>query len=662
VILVDDTAGLLDPIRLELTPEAETVLSASRLAVVLNPTVTDSWGWRERTLDEAGFMVVPCDAAGIVEVARIISDSQRADVASLNPLTYAAERGSERQSTGGYPALLRAGIDRFLSQVQPVPSVVTELLEQLARYLGRAGFTWFGALAAYPSVQPDLTRELGARLTRALGQPIFSAQTYMAIARLPWVTQGRMPDWLRRALLRSLPVEAARATRQGLQALLSQPRVRGAVSLDVSLPQTLWQRLRSPSGPRPKSPRDVVLLRFMASGSRPLLVPAPQWLERIFRPQTARWVVLIVAGIFAAFFSIASWWVSESDVSAFVFVGAMAATLAIALWHIIRVHVRNDVISRSGIVLSSLLLLLPFLSTVFGFGEEFRAGSYALALLLIVTFSVRVCMRAQFLEDRLDIVAEALVQSLSKLWIPLLAYFLVPLGLITIDSFHGWATVLKLVGLASISTSKNDLPFFGGLILTVPAFGLFAVAAGRARISVSRVLCGLLLSVMLASVLAALIAIAIVVWWVPKGLLEAEVVVPIVLGPLIALGVTTSTWFLARRMEKTLPFAWLFAGMCIYFSIAVYVIIGPPSHLTFLLSYLLSPLASLPYLIAVSNTTGFRNRVAVLIAFSVVAAISFLPWPFMTFGTSAATMTYTLLSGLFVIIFLKVGHHSEVRR
>lgn len=333
-ILVDDGEGLLDPLSLALAPEAAAILAGSRKSVILSPAVVEAWGAREQILAAAGFLILPCDAQGLEELSRLIVDGERADVATADPLTYAAERQSAKGADDGlrwYPPILTVDSERFMNARAPAADEVDALLEELARYLGRDGFIWLAAVAAYPLIRPELTRELGILISGRLARNISEDQSYLAIARLPWVVRGWMPDWLRGALLKAQAPHVADAIRSVLEDLLSGPKPKAAVALHFTKGSTWWPATRSERRHAgTKYVRDAVALRFMGKGRRLLYPPAPEWLQRLIPLKMARWAGTLSATLIALAASIIIAFTPESEVDSVV--AALLSTLALSLF------------------------------------------------------------------------------------------------------------------------------------------------------------------------------------------------------------------------------------------------------------------------------------------------------------------------------------------
>jgi hypothetical protein len=75
----------------------------------------------------------------------------------------------------------------------------------LFREVPPAAFELLCALALFPQVRLDVTLHLGLALRRNDGTPLLDEAGLGALARLPWLRLGRIPDWLRLDLIDRLP-------------------------------------------------------------------------------------------------------------------------------------------------------------------------------------------------------------------------------------------------------------------------------------------------------------------------------------------------------------------------------------------------------------------------------------------------------------------------
>ena len=216
--LIDHRSGLLQP---WLAP----ALAAWPRRVLMTPRPIASWGAAEDVLagegvaaHEASFLLVPSQFDAWLAAARWLRSGK---LMALGPLPGAPAE---------WPPLLADDPDRWLGRVAPADAELIALVEQLRAFLGPTAFTWLAASAAYPLLSADLTAYLAHRLSDpalpgeagAPSQPpdarLLEARL-VAIAQLPWCRQGLMPDWLRRALLLSLPQATRRRVREVIRQL-----------------------------------------------------------------------------------------------------------------------------------------------------------------------------------------------------------------------------------------------------------------------------------------------------------------------------------------------------------------------------------------------------------------------------------------------------------
>ena len=218
LLIVSSGAGLIDPLSGELVRWADQFARWPERAL-LTPEPTDHWGYPELVLARHGFLVLPATGEGLTALA----DAFRNRVEDPEPT-------APSRASPPLPQLLRERPRRWLERLEPGPGLLSELLGELRRYLGEDGYEWLAACAVYPALHWELTLDLGFSLRTAEGLRLLDPKRLAALARLPWFRHGSMPDWLRMALIRSLPRNRERAIRTSLQALLltaSQGRVEG---------------------------------------------------------------------------------------------------------------------------------------------------------------------------------------------------------------------------------------------------------------------------------------------------------------------------------------------------------------------------------------------------------------------------------------------------
>ena len=286
LLLVDDGAALIDPLRGR-PADWSGPLEGFALRVLLTPVPPAQWGARERALEAAGWIVLQLATAELGRLADALRVGLRADgEVRLPPRVRlrAPDAGDRRGDR--YPALLALDEPAWLDRRAPAPERIARLLAELRGFLGPEAFEWLGALAVFPRLHPALTRYLGARLTDAAGQPLAADERRLAaLARLPWLRQAFMPDWLRLALIGALPAARETAVRDALTAalLLGQDAPDGGllevVTGHAELRAVLVELLRTGRGAHG---RERILLRFLRG--EPLEVSAPRaFVERLKR-------------------------------------------------------------------------------------------------------------------------------------------------------------------------------------------------------------------------------------------------------------------------------------------------------------------------------------------------------------------------------------------
>ena len=189
------------------TPVAEMVnLRDFGHAALLTPTPQSVWGTRERMLEDLGFLVAPLDAGGVLRIAR--------DVATGGE--EIANRLKSSASEDPFLALLSTRAMTYASDAPPPPEDIANLVTDIRIWLARTGaddllrpgaaFLVLCGVAAFPTIATGLTVEIARLLTQAPGgaDPQIDSQFLTPLMRLPWLREGRMPDWLRIALLNAL--------------------------------------------------------------------------------------------------------------------------------------------------------------------------------------------------------------------------------------------------------------------------------------------------------------------------------------------------------------------------------------------------------------------------------------------------------------------------
>jgi hypothetical protein len=340
LLLVADVADFWDPVRRQWRDWVATLQTFDTVAV-LTPIPRSQWGKRERALMEAGFMIVPATSDGLGQLAHDLR------------LEGANERvGHGATKTERLDALLASDPYLWSGDVPPPAKKTSEMVKALRDALDDA-FLYLCALAVFPAINPRLTEQVGVMLRLGDDSPAITDERYGAIARLPWLRRARMPDWVRKALIESMPPDDAARVRAVWVSLLSKEpdSARHGVALEVvgakPARDALRRLLRTLRRGDDGGFAERILLAFLAGKDIPdLSLAAPGRLgERWRLPAPDRLDGLIALAAVAAA-AAALWW-GEATLRALVeWLGVipepprilaapalMIAAAAMAAWH-----------------------------------------------------------------------------------------------------------------------------------------------------------------------------------------------------------------------------------------------------------------------------------------------------------------------------------------
>lgn len=252
-------------------PWVDTLLGEG--AALLNPRPRATWDWREAELERAGLTVLPIEAGIIGNYGH-----RQFDESTL----------LETPRRGDLTTRLRTDRDALLADEAPAEWAVAELLLDLKNALSLNTLRWLRCLALFPRVEPSLTVLLGSHLFDSDGSPVFDDDRFIEIARLPWMRAGRMPDWLRLALVQGMDEHTLRQALSVIQAFLTPAAsVSGTLEIKVKSGDDPFTRKRLIEWFRQNSAAgygDDILIDAL-SGLRPqeLGVEAPRALVRQLR-------------------------------------------------------------------------------------------------------------------------------------------------------------------------------------------------------------------------------------------------------------------------------------------------------------------------------------------------------------------------------------------
>jgi hypothetical protein len=273
LLVFADTAALADPISGGCRPWAGQ-LGGFRQRAWFTPMPMASWGDAEALADAQGFLVLPMPAEALTTLAGWFSSGDLSLAAGADwPLAY--------------PALLRDQGVAWVARQQPPPeAMLQELLFQLRAYLGAQRYQWLCACAIFPALSPTLTLALGRALS---GEARELALGIASLGALPWFRHGRMPAWLRQALLAGLSPENEARYRAIIETRLAGAleNTPGVELARVATRKKLFAWLDRGRGPA----RDVVLVDFLRQDRLLRLVQKlPEPLRRrLFHNGLAAW-------------------------------------------------------------------------------------------------------------------------------------------------------------------------------------------------------------------------------------------------------------------------------------------------------------------------------------------------------------------------------------
>jgi MFS family permease len=251
---------------------------------LFTPNASSNWGARERLLAAAGWALSAAGQSSIAAVAHGIETAKE-----------------DGKFVPGILQQINASERRWLGRTPPAAEEIASLMIDLRISLGAEGFGWLCGCAAYPAVDWVVTMYLGANLKGEHGRPLLSEPAFLALSRLPWFRYGRLPEWLRLALLGALPEEKRERVRQALQTLLASEAAGTLNGYRLELKREHWRALnwltrelmrKSALENADEDPlADAVFLRFL-SGAHPSSVPLARRIVQRITGQPDRWAAV----------------------------------------------------------------------------------------------------------------------------------------------------------------------------------------------------------------------------------------------------------------------------------------------------------------------------------------------------------------------------------
>jgi formylglycine-generating enzyme required for sulfatase activity len=226
------------------------------------PSPVANWGEAEGLVaDEAGvdFLLLPLEPAAFATLAEWLSSGR-------------AHLEQHPKAPLYYPPLLKASELAWATrQVQPPPRALEQLMYELRNYLGVERMQWLAACAIFPALSWPLTLALGRKLFEHIDAGSVAERQgdlaigVAALAALPWFRYGRLPTWLREALLAQLDPAHEPMLRgviqDKLELAVTQP---GAAQIaEIAWLRDAPARLLAWLRQRQGVARDLILVRFL---------------------------------------------------------------------------------------------------------------------------------------------------------------------------------------------------------------------------------------------------------------------------------------------------------------------------------------------------------------------------------------------------------------
>jgi formylglycine-generating enzyme required for sulfatase activity len=153
---------------------------------------------------QADFMIMPADESGMA----LLIDQWQDD--TDQPTIAIPTQGHD------HPHFFEWSTTRLFSNYAPDETSMNQLIAQLKSYLDPKGYDWLCACAVYPGLIWNLTLYLGYQVKGKDRKPIFDVDRLKQLIRLPWFRYGRMPDWLRKRLIKDMPRKKEKTVRKAL--------------------------------------------------------------------------------------------------------------------------------------------------------------------------------------------------------------------------------------------------------------------------------------------------------------------------------------------------------------------------------------------------------------------------------------------------------------
>lgn len=307
LIIMGEGAGFISPATLKPEPWTPTLDVWSERAMLSSKPV-GSWGPEDRGIArDLGLSLGRATVEGLTALPELLGLDSEADRPQMRAYGFASG-----QDLKPLPSPLRSDPYRWLASAPPSErrdDWWPALEYRLSLYLDPAGLDWLKALAVYPVLNWDLTLYLGRGLRDAASDEFYAEPRLAALTRLPWLREGRMPEWLRDAMIASLD-PALRKQVIELIAGIVAPEKGADCSVEALREQN---RMASDLGRDPQE--DSLFLDTFMEGAESRAIELPQSVQwelrfRVLKPFTA--AVLLAA---------AAWWLTPDAASGVLRVG-----------------------------------------------------------------------------------------------------------------------------------------------------------------------------------------------------------------------------------------------------------------------------------------------------------------------------------------------------
>lgn len=271
LLVFGDARGALDPDTGEVQPWATAARHHFAQRAWFTPLPVANWDRAEAWVAQTAgldFLLLPMEEAALTTLADWLGSGR-------------ARLVQHPQAPWRFPPLIKGHeLDWAVRRVAPPAEVLAALMGELRSYLGPKRMQWLAACAVFPALAWPLTLALGRRVIEDDGE---RAVGLAALGALPWFRQGRMPGWLREALLAQMDEATLADLRAQVLARLDKavdPQAAdegGEVLARISRTRaTVRQWLTGRRG----QARDLLLVRFLEPALAPKLV---QRLPEVFK-------------------------------------------------------------------------------------------------------------------------------------------------------------------------------------------------------------------------------------------------------------------------------------------------------------------------------------------------------------------------------------------